>query len=125
MLIHPIHPIRTDADLREAGKRIEQLWDAAPGTAEGEELELLTELVCAYEEKHHPILPPHPLEAIRTMLEMKGMTIADLAPIMPRNRAYEVLSGKRPLNLRMIRGLHELLGIPLECLVQEYPLKVS
>ena len=120
-----IHPIRTDKDLHEAGKRIEELWEAAPGTAEGEELELLTDLVCAYEESHFPILPPHPLDAIKVMMEMKGMTISDLAPIMPSNRAYEVLSGKRPLNLRMIRGLHELLGIPLECLVQEYPLKVS
>jgi HTH-type transcriptional regulator/antitoxin HigA len=71
------------------------------------------------------VLPPHPLEAIKAMMEMKGMTIADLAPIMPRNRAYEVLSGRRPLNLRMMRGLHELLAIPYDCLMQEYPLKVS
>jgi len=120
-----IHPIRTDEDLKKAGKRIEVLWDAAPGTLEEEELELLTELVCAYEEKHCPVMPPHPLEAIKAMMDMKGMTIADLAPIMPRNRAYEVLSGRRPLNLRMMRGLHELLGIPFECLMQEYPLKVS
>jgi len=120
-----IHPIRSDKDLQEAGKRIEFLWDSAPGTPEEEELELLTDLVTAYEESHFPVLPPHPLEAIKVMLEMKGMTIADLAPIMPRNRAYEVLSGRRPLNLRMIRGLHEVLGIPLDCLIQEYPLKVS
>ena len=120
-----IRPIRTDQDLQDAGRRIEELWDAAPGTAEGEELELLTDLVCAYEESHFPILPPHPLEAIKAMLEMKGMTVADLTPIMPKNRAYEVLSGKRPLNLRMIRGLHEMLGIPYECLMQEYPPKVS
>jgi len=30
-----------------------------------------------------------------------------------------VLSGKRPLSLRMIRALHEGLGIPLEVLVRE------
>ena len=53
------------------------------------------------------------------------MTVADLAPIMPANRAYEVLSGRRPLNLRMIRGLHDLLGIPFDCLMQVYPPKVS
>jgi HTH-type transcriptional regulator/antitoxin HigA len=120
-----IHPIRSDRDLQDAGRRIEALWDATPGSAEEEELELLTELVCAYEEKHLPLLPPHPLEAIKAMLEMKGMTIADLAPIMPKNRAYEVLSGKRALNLRMIRGLHDLLGIPYDCLMQDHPPKVS
>ena len=120
-----IHPIRSEQDLPEVGKRIEFLWNAAPGTPEEEELELLTDLVTVYEDNHFPVLPPHPLEAIKAMLEMKGMTIADLAHIMPRNRAYEVLSGRRPLNLRMIRGIHEILGIPLECLIQEYPLKVS
>jgi antitoxin component HigA of HigAB toxin-antitoxin module len=44
---------------------------------------------------------------------------------LARRLASLVLSGKRPLNLRMIRGLHELLGIPFECLMQEYPPKVS
>jgi HTH-type transcriptional regulator/antitoxin HigA len=33
------------------------------------------------------------------------------------NRVYEVLSGKRPLTLAMIRRLHMQLGIPAESLI--------
>jgi hypothetical protein len=35
-----------------------------------------------------------------------------------RTRVYEVLSGKRPLSLRMIRNLHDELGIPAKVLIQ-------
>jgi HTH-type transcriptional regulator/antitoxin HigA len=38
--------------------RIEHLMDAKPGTAEMDELELLTALVEMYEERHFPISPP-------------------------------------------------------------------
>ena len=34
-----LRPIRSDQDLQEAGKCFEEIWDAAPGTPEGEELE--------------------------------------------------------------------------------------
>ena len=51
------------------------------------------------------------------------MTVADLAPVMPRNRAYEILGYKRHLSITMIRGLHDLLGLPIACLAQAYPLK--
>jgi HTH-type transcriptional regulator/antitoxin HigA len=35
------------------------------------------------------------------------------------NRVYEVLNGKRPLTLQMIRRLHRELGIPVESLIRE------
>ena len=35
------------------------------------------------------------------------------------NRVYEVLNGKRPLTLQMIRRLHRELGIPAESLIRE------
>jgi len=35
------------------------------------------------------------------------------------NRVYEVLNGKRPLTLQMIRRLHRGLGIPAESLIRE------
>jgi len=118
-----IHPIRTRDDLHAASARIEQLWEALPGTPEGDELEILMELVEAYEKRSFPDVSPDPIEAIKCMLEMKGMTIADLASVMPRNRAYEVLNYKRPLSINMMRGLHDLLGISLDCLAKPYDLK--
>jgi HTH-type transcriptional regulator/antitoxin HigA len=35
------------------------------------------------------------------------------------NRVYEVINGKRPLTLQMIRRLHRELGIPVESLIRE------
>jgi HTH-type transcriptional regulator/antitoxin HigA len=35
-----------------------------------------------------------------------------------RTRVYEVMRGDRPLSLRMIRSLHEKLGVPAEVLIQ-------
>ena len=53
-----IHPIHTEADHRAALARIEALWDAQPGRPEHDELEILSVLVAAYEDEHHPIPPP-------------------------------------------------------------------
>jgi HTH-type transcriptional regulator/antitoxin HigA len=48
-----IRPIRTDADYQAALKEIEHLFDAAPGTPEGDRLEVLTTLAEAYEEENY------------------------------------------------------------------------
>lgn len=45
----------SENDYRMALKRIEAIFDAKPGTPEGDELEQLTSFVEAYEEEHYPI----------------------------------------------------------------------
>ena len=40
-----VHPIRTARDLRDALARIDVLWGAKSGTMEGDELDVLTDLV--------------------------------------------------------------------------------
>lgn len=47
-----IEAIRTEADYEAALDRIDALMDAKPGTPEGEELDVLADLVEHYEEKH-------------------------------------------------------------------------
>jgi HTH-type transcriptional regulator/antitoxin HigA len=49
--------IKTEAEHRAALARIEEIFDAKPGTAEGDELELLTTLVDLYEKEAFPIDP--------------------------------------------------------------------
>lgn len=118
-----IKPIRTDIDHQKALNRIDALFDAAPDTPEGDELEILIELVNAYEEAHFPIEAPDPIEAIKFRMEQQGMTDADLVPYLgQRSRVSEVLNRKRKLSLQMIRKLHSGLNIPLESLVAEYQL---
>jgi HTH-type transcriptional regulator/antitoxin HigA len=96
--------------------------DPEPESAEGERLEVLSVLVQAYEARHHPIDPPDPIEAIKFRMEQQGLTPRDLEPMIGRsNRAYEVLSRRRPLTLAMIRRLHQDLGIPAATLVGSAP----
>src|SRR5712692_3068259 len=64
-----IKPIRTKADYERTLREIERLWGAEKGTPEGDRLDVLATLVEAYEQKHFPIDPPDPIEAIRFRLE--------------------------------------------------------
>ena len=113
-----IKPIRNEKDLKKALARIDVLIDSKRGTPEYDELEVLSTLVEAYEERHHPIDPPDPVEAIKFRMEQMGIKQSDLAPYMGgRNRVSEVLSRKRPLSLRMIRNLHKHFHIPSDSLI--------
>jgi HTH-type transcriptional regulator/antitoxin HigA len=69
-----IEPIIDEASHKRALKRIEDLWDAEPGTPEGAELDALATLVDAYERKHFPILPLDPISAIQARAEQLGWT---------------------------------------------------
>ena len=113
-----IHPIHDDEGHAQAVARIEQLWGAEPGTAEAEELDVLVTLADAYEVKHHAILPPDPVEAIRFRMEQTGLTRKDLEPLLgSRARVSEVLAHKRPLTLAMIRRLRKGLGLSADVLL--------
>ncbi len=114
-----INPIKTEADYDDALAEIDRLMDAALDTPEGDRLDMLATLVEAYEARHHVIDPPDPIAAIRFEMEQQGLSRKDLERyIGTRARVSEVLSGRRPLTLAMIRRLHEGLGIPAEALIR-------
>jgi HTH-type transcriptional regulator/antitoxin HigA len=114
-----IKPVRTAEDHRAALKEIESLMMAEMNTPEGDRLDILATLVEAYEAKHFPMDVADPIDAIKFAMERKGLTPKDLEPMIGRlNRVYEILNGKRPLTLPMIRRLHETLGIPAEALIK-------
>lgn len=115
-----IKPIRTDADLRAAFRRLESIFQAEGGTPKADERDVLVTLIEAYENKHYPITPPDPVDAIKFRMEQQGLTPRDLEPyIGPSGRVSEVLNRKRPLSLRMIKQLHEGLRIPYESLLSD------
>ncbi|MFA7257852.1 MAG: transcriptional regulator [Kiritimatiellales bacterium] len=119
--------IKTEAECEAMLKRIEVLMDAAPGTPEEEELELLGLLVERYEQEHYPIDPPTPLAMIEFIMDQNNLTNADMVKYLGSpSKVSEVLSGKRALSKTMIRKLVEGLGIPAEILLEvETPSKVS
>ena len=65
--------IKNKKDYDMALSRIEQLMGAKSGTAEMDELELLTALVEMYEERYFPISPPDPIDAIKFRMEQSGL----------------------------------------------------
>lgn len=114
-----IKPIRTETDYQAALKEVERLFDAAPGTPEGDRLDVLSTLIEVYEEKHFTIPLPGPLEALEYYMESRGLTRRDLEPYLgSRARVSEVLNRRRPLSLGMIRKLNTGLGIPAEVLIR-------
>lgn len=119
-----VNPIYTEEDHEAALREIEQLWNAEPGTPDGERLDVLFTLVEAYEKKHFPILPPDPIDMIEFVMDQRGLTPKDLIPFLgSRSKVSEVLNRRRPLSLEMIRKLQVGLGIRADILVQPYEVK--
>lgn len=115
-----IRAIRSEADYDAALARIDALMDAKANTPEGDELDVLTDLVELYEERHVPMGYPTPVGAIVFRMEQAKLTPRDLIPyIGSRSKVSEVLSGKRPLTMQMARALHASLGIPADVLLQQ------
>lgn len=113
-----IRPIKTEQDYDAALAEIEQLWGAEIDSPGGDKLDVLITLVEAYEDKHHPISPPDPVEAILFRMEQAGLDRKALEPFIGKSgRVSEVLNRKRPLSIDMIRKLWRGLHIPLESLI--------
>ncbi len=68
-----IHPLKTEKDYRKALQRIDGLMDATSNTEAGDELDVLTTLVEAYERDHFAINSPDPVEAILFRMEQMGL----------------------------------------------------
>jgi HTH-type transcriptional regulator/antitoxin HigA len=121
-----IRPIRTNDDLTAALARIDALWGKEPGTPEGDELDILVDLVEHYESKHFPVEPMEPIALLKAHMETTARTQADLAALLgSRPRASEVLNRKRALTVDMIHRLSSEWHIPADCLVKPYHLAAA
>ena len=118
-----LKPIRTKKEYKAAIERIYRLMqkEIKVNSDEYNELDLLTILVEAYEEKNFPIDLPDPVEAIKFRMEQMGLDNSALASILgSKSRASEILNKKRKLSISMIRALHQKLNIPASTLIAEY-----
>ena len=114
-----IKPIRTGNDYDAALSRIDELMDAEHGSAAGQELDVLADLVELYESRNEPMGYPDPGAAIEFRMEQAGLSPRDLIPFIgSRAKVSEVLSGKRSITMPMARALHEHLGIPADVLLR-------
>lgn len=118
-----LKPIKTQEDYHHALKRMGEIFDAAAGTPEGDEADLLVILIDEYEKKHYPIEAPDPIEAIKIRMQDMKLKQSDLAQAMGgKSRVSEILNRRRRLTLEMVRNLSSMLSIPAEVLIQDYSL---
>src|SRR3984885_5752266 len=77
--------------------------------------ELLTLLIEAYEEKHHPIRSASPIEVLQELLSANNLRQKDLAPQLgSESIVSEILSGKRELNKSHIAKLSKRFNVSPE-----------
>lgn len=119
-----IKPITNDLQFREASQLIDQLIDAdlLDDPQERKQaldiLEAITILAIEYERKHYAIPRPDPIDAIKQRMEQLNLSQRDVAPYFGgENRVSEVLNGRRSLTVKMIKALHQHLGIPTDTLL--------
>ena len=114
--------VKTEKQYRTYLTEVDRLAadDPVSGTSDADRLELLAKLVEDYEKERFKFKRPDPIAAIRFRMEEQGLRQKDLAPMLGgKNRVSEVLAGKRPLTLSMVRALYGSLRIPAELLIRE------
>jgi len=118
-----IKPIKSETDYRQALKRLEEIFDAPIGTAEGDEADIIGLLVDEYEKKHYPIEAPDPIEAIKIRMEELHLKQVDLVEVIgSKSRVSEILNRKRKLTIEMIRNLTKRLNLSSDLLINDYKL---
>ena len=113
-----IAPVKNEKDYQNALKELDKVFDAEPGTKQGDYAQMLVLLIEDYEKKHYPIDAPDPVEAIKYIMEEKGLSKKDVIPYFgSKSLVTQVLKRQRNLSLKMIRALHKGLDIPYEILL--------
>src|SRR5438874_1449863 len=105
----PLRPLRTDADLDAAVAVIDRLLDRPKLTApERDYLDVLSDLVEAYEAETIPMRPVGDADLLRFLIEQKGVTQVGVAAGagIAESTVTDVLSGKRQLARTQVAQLH-------------------
>jgi len=114
--------ITTELEYEKALARLAIIFEADQDSAEGMEAELLVTLIEKYEKEHYPISLPDPIDAVRELMERKELDKDVIPAIGSKTTVSLVLNRKRALTIDMIRKLSDLLGLPVEVLIQPYEL---
>lgn len=121
-----VRPLHTESDyewaLAEVARYLER--QPAPGSADGNRFEVLSVLIKAYEDRHIPIPQrADPVDVLHFAIESMGKSQSELATLIGRNRASEILNRERRLTLEMIRTISEAWHLPIEMLTRPYEIK--
>jgi HTH-type transcriptional regulator/antitoxin HigA len=110
--------IRTREDLQEALDRAAALFNAADGTPERDELEVLVTLIEAYERRYAEIATPAPAQVLRVLAEDRHLTLSDFVSVLGTEEdADAALNGSRPISADEALELHRRYGVPVDLLL--------
>ena len=109
--------VTTKADYAAAKARLRVLMEAG---GHDDEIGAQARLIQVYEQAHFPIPDPDPIDALLFRMEQEGIDRRGLCDLLGAStgRVSEVLAGRRPLSIGMIRALHGKLGIPGDILIK-------
>ena len=109
-----LRPIHSEAEYDRMVGLMNQLLDVAGDDDDhplSGLLELAGELVSRYEQEHHAIEPANPKDALRFLLESRGLKQEDLSSIVPQSNLSAILAGKRKISATMAGKLGKFFGI--------------
>lgn len=112
-----LHILKTDQEYQELLAWVDAQFDlnVAPDSKAGEDLQVALLLIKQYEDVHFPIPKPDPLLVVKQKMEEEGLKNKDLTEwIGSKSYVSSLLSGKKPLTLKIAKVLHQKLGIPAE-----------
>lgn len=118
-----IRPLKSEADYDWALAELEAYFDhlPEPGSEAADRFDVLTDLVNAYEARHHAIEDIDPVDFLEGYMQNHGYGRADLAGVLGSvSRASEIMLRRRPLTLAMIQRLVEAWSVPADALVKPY-----
>lgn len=74
-------------------------------------LELVSDLISKYEQVHHPIQAAEPKDALRFLMEARGLKQDDLSIILPQGNLSAILAGKRKISATLAGKLGKFFSI--------------
>ena len=99
---------------------IDDMFDkkVAPGSPEGEKLQIVLLLIKQYEDLHYPVPKPDPIDAIKNKMIDLGLKNQHLVgKVGSKGYVSAILNKRKPLTLQLARLFHQELGIPAEILL--------
>lgn len=109
-----IRPIHSEADYDRMVAMMNALLEVA-GDDEDHPLsgllELVADVVSRYEQEHHAIEAANPKDALRFLMDARGLKQEDLSAIVPQSNLSAILAGKRSISAAMAGKLGGFFGI--------------
>jgi HTH-type transcriptional regulator/antitoxin HigA len=74
-------------------------------------LNLVGDLVSKYEQEHHAIEAAAPNDALRFLMQARGLKQEDLSTVVPQSNLSAILAGKRKISATLAGKLGKFFGI--------------